>query len=59
MRAVKALLMEQATELDALKEDVHAMQRRLAELEVRRRKDEEASIGLASAEVCSLAGGFA
>ena len=38
MRAVKALTMKQAKELDALKEDVHAMQRRLAELEVEAEK---------------------
>ena len=34
MHAVKALVMKQTAELDALKEDMHAMQRRLAELEV-------------------------
>jgi len=34
MRAIKALAMKQAKDLDALKEDMHAMQRRLAELEV-------------------------
>jgi hypothetical protein len=34
MRAVKALVMKQTVELDALKEDMHAMQRRLSELEV-------------------------
>ena len=34
MRAVKALVMKQTAEIDALKEDMHAMQRRLAELEV-------------------------
>lgn len=34
MRALKALLMEQSTALSTLNEDVHAMQRRLAELEV-------------------------
>ncbi len=38
MRAVKALVMNQAAELDALKEDMHAMQRRLAELEVEAEK---------------------
>mgnify|MGYP001361140162 CR=1 FL=1 len=34
MRAVKALVIKQTAELDALKEDMHAMQRRLAELEI-------------------------
>ena len=34
MRAIKALAMEQAKDLDALKEDVRALQRRLAEIEV-------------------------
>lgn len=38
MRAVKALVMNQAAELDALKEDMHAMQRRLAEIEVEAEK---------------------
>jgi hypothetical protein len=38
MRAVKALVMQQTVELDALKEDMHAMQRRLAELEVEAEK---------------------
>lgn len=38
MRAVKALVMNQAAELDALKEDMHAMQRRLAELEAEAEK---------------------
>lgn len=34
MRAIKALAMKQAKDLDALKEDVRALQRRLAEIEV-------------------------
>ncbi|MEK6762578.1 MAG: hypothetical protein AABY96_07665 [Nitrospirota bacterium] len=34
MHAIKSLVMKQTAELDALKEDMHAMQRRLAELEV-------------------------
>jgi hypothetical protein len=38
MHAVKALVMKQTAELDALKEDMHAMQRRLAELEVEAEK---------------------
>lgn len=38
MRAVKALVMKHTAELDALKEDMHAMQRRLAEIEVEAEK---------------------
>ncbi len=38
MRAVKALVMKQTVELDALKEDMHAMQRRLSEIEVEAEK---------------------
>jgi hypothetical protein len=38
MHAVKALLMKQTAELDALKEDMHAMQRRLAELQAQTEK---------------------
>ena len=34
MHAIKSLVMKQTAELDALKEDMHTMQRRLAELEV-------------------------
>jgi septal ring factor EnvC (AmiA/AmiB activator) len=38
MHAVKALLMKQTAELDALKENMHAMQRRLAELQAQTEK---------------------